>query len=1520
MHPTRVRFVSTCIALLCAGVLLAPPALSLTGYRWYPIGPSPAPGLFPGQASGRVTSIAVNPNDQNDIWIGTAGGGVWHWDNVRQTWFAMSDNEASLAIGSIVLADCTPGSFCRTIYAGTGENALRRDTYYGAGLLIGTYDGTSVTWVLRNGFPPNPCTGSSACNNHYDFTHGSIYSVALDPNTSGASRVIYIALSSGSTASSSESTVTAPAPVGGYGIYKSADNGLTWTKIFFAGRPTDLEIDPAHPNVLFAGFTALGIFRSIDSGTTWCPLDPGVQQPTGCTVDTFLSPLPNPLTTTFDHVEIALDPAPNQAALHLYASFGMCPDRWDSPCEPGFFESFDGGSTWKKLLDGSTGFSLDGHIPRCPAAYSRYTHALTVSPAPADGSLLFAGGVHVCTYNHTIPFFLQSDTSTILVQGQTSIAHLDHHALVFPTADTTHMRVYDASDGGVAVSNDGGTTWTPMVNGLGVMEFQSLSDSSQVPDVYGGLQDNGSLDWDGAKSWTLFSSVADGGFSIMQPHGVVVSRYMTSSPVVYRSMDVNPLRSFNGANPFPFSSLPPQYDLGLNTTDLRSIYPPLVANPDETLFFGTRSLYRSGDEATDWSLISPALVSGDPLGAAFPGGGSFPDVDFLSAVATHPSLSSHIYTGSYTGILARTTAACTSAPCWPSPTTPPPRSPITRLAVDSSVKFKDTVYASLSGFFSGTHVYGSTDGGDTWTQTAAHPALDGLPVDTITIDPAGTVHNNLWIGTDKGVYRSDNAGASWYPFNIGLPNVPVYEIVIDGPRDRAFAATHGRGVYILTNPVIKHHVMIINGVLRVMSALGTGFNPNQRCVARVLRQDGSICAAGGSDALGGTLGTDADGFLVSTRAGVFSNVAMVSICAQGKCLNTDIANCTNPANPMATLETTCGPQIVSTPIDRSADNPDPPSSVFTLGGLSGGLGSGGTLEVLPAVQSVDGSTRLLCSVGVPFAGTDAPAAVLQRAGDAIDGDGMCQAAGVSADFIPPVLPDGGEDQFPKPAALKLEAPGVTGGELITGASLFPGQAGGVCLGVRNVGESSTPKLHGVRIRFTAPPPGAAGGSLTLTEETGLGPCEINVPIPAGSQPSAIAAAVAAAFQAPGIPGPNPACASNVNARDLTSHGDSVSVSLASAIDLCVSDGAIGATIVPQEICTSDTDCDDGNPCTLDACSPATGQCHYAPAPNGQPCDDANPCTIGNTCQSGVCGQPINCNDGNPCTTDSCNPATGACVNTAVACDDGNPCTADSCSPVTGGCVFAPMPGAACNDGNSCTIGDACVLTPGSPIPTCQGNPKCADGDPCTSDLCDPATGACLNQPIQCDDGNPCTTDACVGGTCVSSPIMGACSDGNLCTAGDTCVAGPTGAPSCTGAPVNCDDGNACTADACDPTTGGCTHSPVQWPDVSGLVFTGNTGLTWSADPGFPLYDTYRGTIPPHGQGSRPPLGAIYDQTCFETGDSHGDGALVSTDPAVPPAGTAFYYLVSVRSPCGDGPLGEDSNTTPVPNTSPCPAP
>lgn len=87
-------------------------------------------------------------------------------------------------------------------------------------------------------------------------------------------------------------------------------------------------------------------------------------------------------------------------------------------------------------------------------------------------------------------------------------------------------------------------------------------------------------------------------------------------------------------------------------------------------------------------------------------------------------------------------------------------------------------------------------------------------------------------------------------------------------------------------------------------------------------------------------------------------------------------------------------------------------------------------------------------------------------------------------------------------------------------------------------------------------------------------------------------------------------------------------------------------------------------------------------------------------------------------------------------------------------------------------------------------------------------GACFEHCEQlCDDGNACTIDACDDAEhCVATHPPVSCDDGNLCTV-DSCDP----ATGCAATPKVCQDGALCTVDTCDPLTGNCAFPPVACP-------------------------------------------------------------------------------------------------------------
>jgi hypothetical protein len=229
------------------------------------------------------------------------------------------------------------------------------------------------------------------------------------------------------------------------------------------------------------------------------------------------------------------------------------------------------------------------------------------------------------------------------------------------------------------------------------------------------------------------------------------------------------------------------------------------------------------------------------------------------------------------------------------------------------------------------------------------------------------------------------------------------------------------------------------------------------------------------------------------------------------------------------------------------------------------------------------------------------------------------------------------------------------------------------------------------------------------------------------------------------------------------------------------------------------------------------------------------CTVNDHCDAGACvSEPANCDDNSLCTSDTCDPtATGdPCFHDSSQlgdlCFDGNDCTLDACAPLLF-CVFpAGPPDAACDDFLSCTISDHC-----NDSGICISQSVCDDGQPCTDDFADELNSCACTNPLSfpgsvcddgsvctsattcdglgggpsncnggttldCNDGNPCTDDSCdpVLG-CVTTNNTATCDDASVCTTGDSCSGG-----ACTGGtPVVCNDGNVCTDDACNPASG-----------------------------------------------------------------------------------------------------------------------
>jgi photosystem II stability/assembly factor-like uncharacterized protein len=213
-------------------------------------------GAGPTNAGGRLTAIAVDPNDPNHVWIGAAAGGVFESSDAGTTWTPVFDDQQVLNIGALA----THPTDSDIVYVGTGE----------ANGSSFSYDGNGVYRTLDGG----------QSWQHLGLAETRrIGRIAIDPANP---QRVFVAAAGG---------VFAPDEF--RGVYRSTDGGTTWTRVLFVA-PTagaiDLAIDPGNPARIYAamwehystptqwvaGGVNSGIWQSQDGGTSWTRLTSGL--------------------------------------------------------------------------------------------------------------------------------------------------------------------------------------------------------------------------------------------------------------------------------------------------------------------------------------------------------------------------------------------------------------------------------------------------------------------------------------------------------------------------------------------------------------------------------------------------------------------------------------------------------------------------------------------------------------------------------------------------------------------------------------------------------------------------------------------------------------------------------------------------------------------------------------------------------------------------------------------------------------------------------------------------------------------------------------------------------------------------------------------------------------------------------------------------------------------------------------------------------------------------------------------
>ena len=693
--------------------------------------------IGPALMSGRISDIVIHPENEN-VWYVTAGsGGVWKTENSGTTWKSIFDGQKSYSIGCISLDPQNPN----IIWVGTGENVGGRHVAYGDGIYKSEDGGNS--WK-NMGLKKSE----------------HLSKIIVHPNNSN---IIWVA---------SQGPLWSKG--GERGVYKSIDGGKSWQQTLGDSEwvgATDLLIDPRNSDLLYAatwqrhrtvagylgGGPGTAIYKSNDGGDNWIKLKKGLPKSNMGKIGLVLSP---------------------QKPDVIYAAIEL--DRRTG----GVYKSENQGASWKKMSDAVAG----GTGPH-------YYQELYASPHNFDEIYLADNYMQV-----------SFDGGKTFVRMNETEKHVDNHAVAFKSSDKNYILV--GCDGGLYESFDKTKNWK-FIDNLPLTQFYKIAVDDNKPfyNIYGGTQDNNTQ---GAPSRTdnIHGIRNSDWFIILGGDGHQPATEPGNPNIVYAQWqrgNLNRHDRLTGEN----INIKPQPAFGEKTERFNWDAPILVSphNP-KRLYFASQRVWKSEDRGDSWETISVDLTNNiERISTPFYGSkqkwNNAWDVRAMSNYSTITSLSESpiqeglIYAGTDDGIIQMTENGGES---WKK-INYKKFSGLPETAFVNDIKTdlfdKNTVYVVFDNHKYGDYnpyIYKSKNKGFTWKKLT-----NNLPDNTILwrLVQDHKNKNLLFLGTEFGVYFTNNGGDEWIKLKGGLPNISVRDIAIQKNENDLVLGTFGRGIYVL---------------------------------------------------------------------------------------------------------------------------------------------------------------------------------------------------------------------------------------------------------------------------------------------------------------------------------------------------------------------------------------------------------------------------------------------------------------------------------------------------------------------------------------------------------------------------------------------------------------------------------------------------------------------------------------------------------------------------------------------------
>lgn len=498
------------------------------------------------------------------------------------------------------------------------------------------------------------------------------------------------------------------------GLWKTQNGGNSWYKIR-NGTYNDIEFKPYNTNTLYVSkydyWGSSEVYRSTDTGATWTKISNFAQ--------------------TQNSIEMTITLADSN-----YLGVGINGNSSNK-----FYLSTDGGDTF--ILKNS---NIDDNI------------SIVISPTVKDR--VYCGYVSNWRSNNAGASWVQ--ITNWYNDGVLAEVHADnHHTAVNPL---NKKYIYFCNDGGLYRYNEQTQQWKDLSNGLIITEFYKIA-VSQQDSVFmiGGTQDNGGRKRMTMNAWGATNG-GDGMEVAINPTNDQTMYTTYWGGVLYRSYDQWVTDKY--------------YEITPDTTKGAWVTPYMLdPNNPNRLVAGYRDVWISDNEGDTWTPISNNLT-----------GAASNKLEVLDVARKNSNV---IYTGRGKMKYHTTNLGTT----WQADTIPGSTDLFEKVSCFMVHPFHENIlYATKAGYGNNSKVYVSNDYGKNWTNITYN--IPNIPVNCIIADVYSDSANiDIYIGTDVGVFYKKDNDATWQYFGNGLPNTRVSDLEIFYPTGKLRAGTYGRGIW-----------------------------------------------------------------------------------------------------------------------------------------------------------------------------------------------------------------------------------------------------------------------------------------------------------------------------------------------------------------------------------------------------------------------------------------------------------------------------------------------------------------------------------------------------------------------------------------------------------------------------------------------------------------------------------------------------------------------------------------------------